>query len=395
MKKRKKFNLPLSYEVSESSFDPERFLKLRVKVMHSGHNPNNSFFSSSVVEDAKPTIANIPILAFVKKEDGTSNDDFAGHEFEIKITEDGAKYVYLGRPIGIVPETNNYEVKVDEQGLEFIYVDAYVWTQYANSALDIINRDQVKKVSMEIIVNDYEWKDSYIDILDYSYTGIAMLGEDVREAMIGAKAEIINYTENKNAIAEMLFELKEALERGQKMEDVKKDFSEEEDKEIEEEEVETQEEDFSKEEDTQEEEVKEEDTQEEYTEEDDKENEEVAALMSEIETLKEENKDLKQQLETYESEKKQQKIDSLFSQFPDLDENEEAIALKNKALEFEMEDLELRLFALRGKYTTLNNENPEEETKKDKKKLIHEYTINSKPSGPSWAHLIEKSKEDK
>jgi hypothetical protein len=202
--------LPVSYSATDS-FDSERFMKLRVKVMHTGLNLNNSNFSLAAIEKARPTLANIPLLAFIKKTDGDSNADFAGHEYEIKITEDDIKYVYLGRPIGIVPETNNYAVETDEEGKTFVVVDAYVWKDYANSALDILNRDEVKKVSMEINVNDYEWQDdySYVDINDYAYTGIALLGEDVREAMIGAQAEVVKFSVG--SITSMLAELKAEL----------------------------------------------------------------------------------------------------------------------------------------------------------------------------------------
>lgn len=206
--KTKNVNLPVSYSVD--SFDNERFLKLRVKVMHTGLNLNNSNFNLDVVEAARPTLANIPLLAFIKKVDGQdSNDDFAGHEYEIKITEDEMKYVYLGRPIGIIPETNNYEVETDETGKTFVSVDAYVWKDYANSALDILNRDEVKKVSMEVLIDDYEWEENYIDVKAYKYTGVALLGEDVREAMIGANAEIVKFSES--SIGSMMSELKEAM----------------------------------------------------------------------------------------------------------------------------------------------------------------------------------------
>lgn len=207
--KNKRVNLPISF--SKAEFDDDRFLKVRVKVMHSGLNLNQSNFDANVIEDAKPTLANIPLLAFVKKMDGEDTSDFAGHEWELKITNNEMKYVYLGRPIGIVPETNNYEFSVDESGKQFVSVDAYVWKDYANEALDIFERDQAKKVSMEINAYDYEIKDSFVDIKKYAYTGIAVLGDEVSEAMIGAKAEVIRFSEN--SINGMMLQLKDAMQK--------------------------------------------------------------------------------------------------------------------------------------------------------------------------------------
>lgn len=214
MKKLQNINLPVSYSVAQ--FDSERFLKLRIKVMHTGLNLNNSNFDSSAVEAAAHTLSNIPLLAFVKRADGEDKDDFAGHEYEIKITEDDMKFVYLGRPIGIVPESNNYAVETDEEGRTFVCVDAYVWKDYANSALDILSQDEVKKISMEIIVDDYESTDSYINIKAYKYTGIVLLGEDVKEAMIGAKATVVEFSAD--SITAMMSELKDAMTKAFKVE---------------------------------------------------------------------------------------------------------------------------------------------------------------------------------
>lgn len=217
MLKNKRLNIPVDYSVQP--FDEDRFLKMRVKVMHSGLNLNSTNFSKEAIEKAQPTLANIPLLAFVKKNDGEESEDFAGHEFEIKITENDIKYVYLGRPIGIVPETNNYSVEEDEDGKIFVYTDAYVWKDYANSALDIIERDGVKSVSMEINVDEYEGKEEYFDITGYKYTGIALLGEDVNPAMIGAQAEVANYSVVKTSLSEMMAELKEYFAKEEPAED--------------------------------------------------------------------------------------------------------------------------------------------------------------------------------
>ena len=121
---KKVLNLPLLYE--QTDFQDERFTKVRVKVMHSGLNLNNSNFSDEAIGKAAPSLRNIPLLAFVKKTDGSDEADFAGHEFEFKITEDGIKYVYLGRPIGMIPETNNYSYEEDEEGVKFVSADAYI-----------------------------------------------------------------------------------------------------------------------------------------------------------------------------------------------------------------------------------------------------------------------------
>lgn len=191
---KKVLNLPLLYE--QTDFQDERFTKVRVKVMHSGLNLNNSNFSDEAIGKAAPSLRNIPLLAFVKKTDGSDEADFAGHEFEFKITEDGIKYVYLGRPIGMIPETNNYSYEEDEEGVKFVSADAYVWNQYANEAMDIIQRDGGKSVSMEVSVDNYEVEDKagVMDITDYKYTGITILGDDVQPAMRNARLDLASFS---------------------------------------------------------------------------------------------------------------------------------------------------------------------------------------------------------
>ena len=210
--------LPLTYE--QTAFDDDRFMKVRIKVMHNGLNLNNSRFSDTSIEKAAKTLSNIPLLAYIKQTDGVEDADFAGHEFEIRITEDEMKYVYLGRPIGMIPETNNYSYEEDEDGIKFVYVDGYIWKDYANEALDIIARDNGKKVSMEIRVDDYDMTDSAIDINDYKYTGITLLGEDIPEAMTGARADISEFSQEtmQEFIANFSSDLGEAMDPSEKKE---------------------------------------------------------------------------------------------------------------------------------------------------------------------------------
>ena len=171
-----------------------KFDKYRIKIMHEGLNLNGSNFSFDAIERAKETLANIPLLAFVKKTDGAEQTDFAGHEMEWKVTENGVESIYLGRPIGVVPETNNYDYSLDaETGKMFVSADAYIWKNYANEALNILNRKDEKSVSMEINVLDGKSEPGYYDITTYEYLGICFLGEDVPPAMIGAKAARIEF----------------------------------------------------------------------------------------------------------------------------------------------------------------------------------------------------------
>jgi hypothetical protein len=149
------------------------------------------------IEKAKASICNIPILAFVKQNDGTDDADFGGHESEVIFGEDGIKFRYLGRPIGIIPaDANDYHYEI-YNNKTYVAVTGYIWTDYANEALDILEKSGEKGQSMEIRVDDGDWDaNDNFDITSYRYTGVTILGDNVTPAMTGAKVQLFS-TDNK------------------------------------------------------------------------------------------------------------------------------------------------------------------------------------------------------
>lgn len=420
----KRLKLPLSYELIENK--DSRFTKARVKVCHNGLNLNHSTFSDEAIEKAASSLKNVPLLAFVKKVDGTESD-FAGHEFEFKVTEDGIKYIYLGRPIGIIPETNNYSYHEDESGIKFVSVDAYIWNDYANEALDILVRDGGEKnVSMEISVDNYENDEEtgVINIKDYKYTGVAILGDDVPPAMTGAKLQLdtFNFSEIDAFIAKFQEELQteedEAVDEEPTVEEeaVVEEPVEGEEAVVEEEAEEQVQEEI-------EEEVEVEGKTEEHIEAEDQylqaeEEENFAApetmnpienplpegnqtvatdvilkseydeLLAKFNELEDEVKSLREYKENVEKAKFEEKIEKLKEEFSDLDE-----VLLNSIIEDEknLEVLELKLYAERGKMS------------KDKPATIQSFAIydslvssnqNNKMGGPSWETLVAELKSE-
>ena len=74
----KLFTCRATYSVDDS-YVSDKFIKLRVKICHTGQNLNGSVIDVDTLKAALPTLANSPILAHVvKQEDGTY--DFAGHD---------------------------------------------------------------------------------------------------------------------------------------------------------------------------------------------------------------------------------------------------------------------------------------------------------------------------
>lgn len=399
-----------------------RFTKLRVKVMHDGVSRNPYDFSLPVIAKAQPTLKNIPLLAFVKKVDGSDNLDFAGHEFEYKITRNGIETVYLGRPIGMIPETNNYAVK-EEDGKNFVFCDAYIWNDYANEALEVMQRDGYKKVSMEAKLNDYNVKDDgIVEVYDYSYTGVCLLGEDVEEAMTGARAQVINSMFSVDEISAVFAQIKQELDASlenftdeiveepsaeETIEESAEEVVEEvienaaEEAEVvepeEESDADFQEDDSNTEpgDDSQEEVIEEsieepaqENTSPDFAAEIEALKSEVTNLTSKIETLETENAGLKSQLEVFTKQQKEESLAELFSAFTDLTEQEIA-PIKEKALNMELSDVEVLLFAARGRKTPIQNQDSQEGSKGIKFSFDGQHHVEK----PIWADLVEKYKK--
>ena len=103
----------------DDSFTDDRFMRVRIAVMHSGENLNKSSFSTKVIKDAKDTFANIPVLANVIKytdENGDEHFDYNGHDAHIEedaFNEGEYRLIYDEKVVGTVPESNNFEIVHD------------------------------------------------------------------------------------------------------------------------------------------------------------------------------------------------------------------------------------------------------------------------------------------
>lgn len=184
---------------ADDTFEDERFMRVRIAVCHTGLNLNGSSISKEVLENAASSLSNIPVLAnIVQKEDGTY--DFHGHDMSSKQDSEGNYYTYyIEKPVGVIPESNNYEIKFDEESDRYyIYATAYLYREYGNETCSIIdNRGGKTDVSCEIWCNEisYNAKEKYMNIDDFTFTGVTLLGADVKPAMTGANATVFQLDE--------------------------------------------------------------------------------------------------------------------------------------------------------------------------------------------------------
>ena len=173
---------------SFAEVDNDNLLKVKLSIQHDGANKNGTKFSLDNIRKAESTLRNIPILAYIKRDENGEAQDFDQHNMIQKVveTEEGYDLVttYLERPIGVIPTET--EITYEEMdGRTYLCATGYIWKRYANEGFDILMQSEQKGTSMEIEI--YEGKkdkeDGLYDITDYGFLGVTCLGDDVESGM--------------------------------------------------------------------------------------------------------------------------------------------------------------------------------------------------------------------
>lgn len=196
------YSLPVSFSVeNEVSNEDDRFIEVSIDVLHLGLNKNKSIFTKDVVDENIDTIANTPILGFVRLlSDGEK--DFKGHESVLTRTINGIEYQYIGSAYGVIPQDCNphWVKKFCDDGVEreFLRVRGLVWTKFSDAS-NILTRDIEKPHSMELYPNNiegHEDEDGNFVFDKFSFFGCCILGDDIEPAMENSNVVVqnVNYS---------------------------------------------------------------------------------------------------------------------------------------------------------------------------------------------------------
>ena len=195
----------VSYKIDED-FKSDKFVKLRLKLCHDGLNPNKTYFKIEDLERKKDTLANSPMLAHIFK-DENGKPTLGEHDMTIEqdaFNEGDYRFIYLEKPVGLIPEKNNFEIK-EEDGKKYVYVDGYIWKDYSNYCLDILENYDEIKISMEVDILSYSYdkKNDYYEINDFIYKGVTFLNEKFETGMKNARAQIETFSKNEDSMSEL------------------------------------------------------------------------------------------------------------------------------------------------------------------------------------------------
>jgi len=170
-----------NYSVLENN---KYIMILEADVVSDGANYHNTYFSVESIIDASKTLANIPIICIFNN---ISNDfkEHARNDFDI-----GNRMA-----IGNVPESNKSEiVEIGDkkwQRIKFIIWKIYTPDYIVERFLD----NSSVKISMEIApVKTFKRPDGLLEIEEYVYIGISLLGDNYKAAIPGANAKVIKYS---------------------------------------------------------------------------------------------------------------------------------------------------------------------------------------------------------
>ncbi len=197
---KKYLSLPVELVENDRATFDSSLIPVDLKVMHNGLNLNDCIFNDESIEEAKGSLQNKPILGYVQKIDGSDEKDFKGHETEVVINDKGIDIVFLERPLGLIPQTNNYAI-LEEDDKKYVYCRGYLWKEYLNSAYEVLRNNPKKSVSMEIVVDAFSTNaDGTINIEKYRYLGVTILGESYIPAMTGAELTVVGqFSEQDNS----------------------------------------------------------------------------------------------------------------------------------------------------------------------------------------------------
>ena len=198
----------------------DEFTLAKCYVMATGTNRNGSYIGEDAVNNALPTLYNIPVIANLMVDD---DDQYhvGGHDMVLTQNKDGAlEFRSVCVPFGVVPERPDeiaYE-EIEEPGGRgkhtYLTAPVILWTgRFKELKEAFLKEDVYFGQSMEINVNSHEAYSedpNYTNITDFSFSALCLLGESVEPCFPCASVEPYAFSFDEK-FAELMNQLKEEL----------------------------------------------------------------------------------------------------------------------------------------------------------------------------------------
>lgn len=157
-----------------------QFATAKIRAFHSGMSLNNTYCSEEALKATANTIYMKPIVYNFENSWG----DFGSHTEAHKSL------------IGGFIEPNSATFTRLEDGRLSLNVIGKFWKRYFEKALDTIKSSGGnKKVSVEVeLIDSKQDDDGVVDMRDFAYSGVCLLGDFIQEASKGAKMEMLSFS---------------------------------------------------------------------------------------------------------------------------------------------------------------------------------------------------------
>jgi hypothetical protein len=180
--------------------DIEGLLPVTLMSCHIDENVNHSSIAEDVMIKAMPSFSNRPILGFIHEVDG--EPQFYSHNMHLN---ENNELVYDEIPIGTVPESCNARLE-EYDDKKYCVVDGYIYEGYTKAA-EILRREQKCDVSVELEIRElsYNAKTDILNIEDFFFSGVTILGVDeegnkVYPGMEGANITLADFSQKNNSL---------------------------------------------------------------------------------------------------------------------------------------------------------------------------------------------------
>lgn len=195
--------------------DENDFLPVHLQACHTGENLNKCSITDEDMEKALPSLSDKPILGYIYKDDDDEYQ-FRSHDMH----KENGETVYDEIPVGHLPTECNAYIKFDEEKKKnYVEVDGYIYEKYTKAA-DILRREGKCNVSVEMEVNqmNYDAKTRILNITDFSFSGVTILGRfedgtEVQPGMAGSNITIrnseVSFEEQKAKLEELAQQIAE------------------------------------------------------------------------------------------------------------------------------------------------------------------------------------------
>lgn len=188
------------------------------KAYHDNVNLNKSEIDPDVFIENTKSAPFRPILANIVEDEKTGVKDFGSHDFTIEENKDGDQTViYLEKPVGVIGNDFSFEYD-EEQGVNRAILNGYLYEEYCQDAIDILDRRENVDCSIELNIRDMSFNGSSKTLMlnDYYIGGLTLLGSTIKPGMAGSSATLKDFSADEKEVAHFsraYNELVEALDK--------------------------------------------------------------------------------------------------------------------------------------------------------------------------------------